>query len=179
MGNILFKGIYYIFLTAVFAMGILLVTSVIGIGGIQVKIVQSGSMEPAIPVGSIVVIKPSADYNAGDVITFGEDTREKVPTTHRIIDERIVSGEARYVTKGDANEERDAQEVRHREVIGKVLVSAPYVGFVLDFARKPLGFALLIGVPAAMIVVDEVSKIVTEVRRMRRKKHEAIESEQV
>src|SRR3989338_8215020 len=53
-------------------------------GNIEIKIVKSGSMEPAIKTGSIVVIKPASLYGVGDVITFGEDSRTTYPTTHRI-----------------------------------------------------------------------------------------------
>jgi signal peptidase len=168
----LFKTLYYAFVAVLIAFGLLLGASYIGVGSIEVKIVQSGSMEPAIKTGSIVIIKPTDDYNVGDVVTFGKDTRDEVPTTHRIIEERIVSGQAQYIVKGDANDDRDPQEVRERDIIGKVMLSVPYLGYILDFARKPLGFVLLIGVPALVVVLDEASSIWGEVKKMRGKKKE-------
>lgn len=168
----LFKIIYYVFFTALVVLGLLLVTSYFGIGGVSVKIVQSGSMEPSIKVGSIVVVRPAEDYNTGDVITFGEDTQEEVPTTHRIVNERIVGGEVFYSTKGDANDDVDPQEVSQDEVIGKVLFSIPILGYILDFARKPVGFILLIGLPALLVVSDEVVSIWKEVKRMKVKRKE-------
>ncbi|MHB1330627.1 MAG: signal peptidase I [Minisyncoccota bacterium] len=167
-----FKIIYYVFFTLLVVLGLLLVTSYFGIGGVSVKIVQSGSMEPSIKVGSIVVVRPTTDYNTGDVITFGEDTQKEVPTTHRIVDERIVGGEVLYSTKGDANDDVDPQEVSKDEVIGKVIFSIPILGYILDFARKPVGFVLLIGVPALLVVSDEVMSIWKEVRKMQAKKKE-------
>lgn len=168
-----FKSIYYIFLTALIVIGGLFLVSVLPIpGNIDVKIVQSGSMEPAIKVGSVVVIKPSKKYDVNDVITFGKDTKVDVPTTHRIIDERVVSGTTLYTTKGDANEDKDIKEVRDSEIIGKVLISIPYLGYILDFAKKPIGFALLIGIPAVIVIYDEVRNIFTETKKMRRKKDE-------
>jgi signal peptidase I len=137
-------------------------------GNIEAKIVQSGSMEPSIPVGALVVIKPFENYAVGQVITFGEDTRTKIPTTHRIESVRHEGGVTYYKTRGDANEEADSRETLHGEVIGRVVVSVPYVGFVLDFAREPLGFALLIGLPALIIIFDELFNIVAEVRKLRR-----------
>lgn len=173
-----FKSIYYIFLLALIAIGGLFLVSVLPIpGNVDVKIVQSGSMEPAIKVGSVVVIKPSKKYDVNDVITFGKDTKKDVPTTHRIIDERVVSGTTLYTTKGDANEDKDIKEIRESEIIGKVLLSVPYLGYLLDFAKKPLGFALLIGIPAVIVVYDEVIKIWKEVKKIKRKdeKEETIE----
>lgn len=168
-----FKTIYYIFLTALVVIGGLFLVSVLPIpGNIDVKIVQSGSMEPAIKVGSVVVIKPSKKYDVNDVITFGKDTKEDVPTTHRIIDERVVTGTPMYTTKGDANEDKDIKEVRESEIIGKVLISIPFLGYILDFAKKPLGFALLIGIPAVIVIFDEVANIFRETKKLRKKKNE-------
>lgn len=127
--------------------------------GYEIRIVQSGSMEPVLPVGSVVLIQPAERYSVGDIITFGDSTPGSLPTTHRIIDDRIVAGELAYVTQGDANEEPDIEPVRESAVRGKVLFAIPYLGFLLDFARQPLGFALLIGVPALLITIEELSSL--------------------
>lgn len=171
------KAINYIFygffITMMLAIAGLLVASMLPIpGNIELKIVKSGSMEPTIPTGSLVIVKPSANYGVGDVITFGADTKTEIPTTHRIIEfETDENGRSVYRTKGDANEDADANAVSRGEVIGKVVFHVPYVGFVLDFARQPLGFALLIGVPAALVILEEVMTITKEVRMaLRRRK---------
>lgn len=137
---------------------------------IEIKVVKSGSMEPAIPVGALVIIKPVATYVVGDVITFGRDTKTEIPTTHRIVAIREANGSAWYTTKGDANEERDPKEVAAREVIGKVLATVPGAGYVLDFAKQPLGFALLIALPAGIIILDELLAIYREIRKRLRPK---------
>ena len=171
--KVLSKIGYWIFVMAVVLLGLLLVTSLIPVpGNLEVKIVQSGSMEPAIKTGAMVVIRPSSEYRVGDVIMFGEDTKTKVPTTHRIVADEVRGGVFYYTTKGDANEDPDSQQVTQNEVIGKVLFSIPYLGYVLDFAKKPLGFALLIGVPAAIVVFDEAGNIWREMRKIRVKKKE-------
>ena len=168
--KVLSKIGYWIFVTAVVLLGLLLVTSLIPVpGNLEVKIVQSGSMEPSIKTGALVILKPSTEYHIGDVIMFGEDTKTKVPTTHRIVADEVRSGVFYYTTKGDANEDPDPQQVAQSEVIGKVLFSIPYFGYVLDFAKKPLGFALLIGVPAAIVVFDEGANIWRETKRLRKK----------
>ena len=162
---------YWIFVAAVILLGLLLVTNLIPVpGNIEVKIVQSGSMEPTIKTGALVVLKPFDEYQIGDVIMFGEDTKTKVPTTHRIVADEVRSGVFYYTTKGDANEDNDPQPVAKTEVKGKVLFSIPYLGYVLDFAKKPLGFALLIGIPAAIVVFDEAGNIWRETRKLRIKK---------
>ena len=169
----IFKIIYYIFLAFIGAIAILLIFSVFPItGNYKLLIVQSGSMAPAIKMGGIVVVKPADDYKIGDVITFGPYTRTKAPTSHRIYDIKVTEGQAVYITKGDANNAPDAREISKRDVLGKVLFSVPYVGFAVDFAKKPLGFALIIIVPAAIIVFDEIKKIYEEIKKKKTAKNQ-------
>lgn len=166
----LFTVAYYIFIAAIAALGLLLVVALFPLeGNIQIKIVKSGSMEPTIHTGSIVVVKPMASYQKGDIVTFGPDTKKEIPITHRIIEVRGTGAQMRFLTKGDANEDKDMKEIASREIIGKVLFSVPYLGYVIDFARKPLGFFLLIIVPACIVIVDELITIWKELRTGRRK----------
>ncbi len=162
----LLKIIYWIFLGLIVAIALLLIVSVFPItGNIKFFTVQSGSMEPAIKMGGVVLVKPVDDYKIGDVITFGEMTRTKSPTTHRIYDIKVQGGQPVYITKGDANEDPDTKEIQKKDVIGKVLISAPFLGYAVDFAKKPMGFALIIIIPAAIIVGDEIKKIIYEIKK--------------
>jgi len=160
------KVIYSIFVAFIVVVAVLLIVSVLPItGNYKIMVVQSGSMAPAIKMGSIVAVKPADDYKIGDVITFGPYTRTKAPTSHRIYDIKVIDGQPVYITKGDANNAPDAREITKRDVLGKVLFSVPYVGFAVDFAKKPIGFALIIIVPAAIIIGDEIKKIYEEVKK--------------
>jgi len=164
--------IYTIFITVMLGVAGLLLGSMLPIpGNIEIKIVKSGSMEPAIPTGSVVVVKPSEAYRKGDIVTFGKDTERDIPTTHRIIAVAGSGAGMTYTTKGDANEEQDGTQTPARDIIGKVVFSLPYAGFILDFARQPLGFALLIGVPAGLVILEELVTIFKEARAaLRRRK---------
>lgn len=148
--------------------GLLLGTMLPIPGNIEVKIVKSGSMEPAIMTGSIVIVKPESSYKIGDVITFGKDTKTDVPTTHRII---AQNSDGTYTVKGDANEDPDPNPVQRSSVIGSVVFHVPYVGFVLDFARQPIGFTLLIAIPAALVILEELLTIFRETRRWMRRRN--------
>lgn len=134
---------------------------------VEVKIVKSGSMEPTIMTGAAVVILERDQYAVGDVVTFTAVDSE-IPTTHRIIGTEEQEGRLVFITKGDANEEADVAPVWPEYVIGKVVLDVPYLGFIFDFARQPLGFALLVGIPAFLIIFDEVEKIVREIRARRK-----------
>lgn len=175
----IFKTIYYIFLGVIALIAILLVVSIFPItGNYKVMVVLSGSMEPAIKMGSVVIVKPQADYKIGEVITFGTVSKTKTPTTHRIHDIKVNVGTPIYITKGDANNAPDVKEVLPREVVGKVLFSVPYIGFAVDTAKKPLGFMFIIIVPALYIIYDEFVKIKKEVGKLKKGKEPAAQTEE-
>jgi len=162
----IFKIIYYIVIGFIVLVVLLLIISVLPItGNYKIMTVISGSMEPDIKMGSVVVVKLADDYKIGDVITFGPVSKTKAPTSHRIYDIKVVDGKPVYITKGDANNAPDAREVFQKDIIGKVLFDVPYVGYAVDFAKKPIGFALIIIVPAAIIIFDEIKKIFYEIKK--------------
>ena len=169
----LFKIIYYIFTVFIAIVAVLLIVSVFPItGNYKIMVVQSGSMEPTIKMGSLVIVKPESDYKIGNVITFGPVTKTKAPTSHRIYDIKVINGEPVYVTKGDANNAPDTTEIQKKDIIGKVLFSVPYIGYAVNFAKKPLGFGLIIIVPAALIIFDEVKNIFQEIKTKKQRETE-------
>lgn len=127
------------------------------VGADHSYVVLSGSMEPGIAPGDAVVVRdvsPSA-LHVGDIITFrrpGHDT----PTTHRIVDVRQSGGQLEFRTKGDANDNADPGWTPASAVVGRVLFVLPYVGRVVLFANTKLGFAALVGLPFALLVVSEL-----------------------
>ena len=96
--------------------------------GYQMYTVISGSMEPAIPTGSLVYIKgmEPRDVADGDVIAFygGHDSNAII--THRVVKNRVVMGE--FITKGDANEKEDMNPIPYSNFLGRVELSMPVVG---------------------------------------------------
>lgn len=162
---------YGVIIGAVLCAGLLFVATLMPIpGNVQIKVVKSGSMEPAIRTGSIVAIRPAASYKVGDVITFGKDTKTQIPTTHRIVGIEGVGASATYTTRGDANDTADQVVTRISDIRGKVLFTVPFAGYALAFARTKLGFFLLVGVPALFVFVEEGFAIYKELARARRRK---------
>ena len=173
----IFKTIYYIFVGIVALIALLLLFSVFPItGNFKVLTVLSGSMEPDIKTGSIIVIKPAENYQVGDVITFGKTAA--TPTTHRIENMEVIEGKILYITKGDANNAPDNRKVTEQDIIGKVLFSIPYLGYAVDAVKKPFGFMLIIIIPAAIIVYDELKKVRSEITKMKDKKKKEEEEDQ-
>ncbi|MCD6240803.1 signal peptidase I [Candidatus Bathyarchaeota archaeon] len=122
------------------------------------SVVMSGSMEPTIPVGSIVVVGTvnPEDVKVGDVIAFRTGESRII---HRVIDRVVEDGSIYFKTKGDANEEPDPWLVRPQDICGVVILTVPYYGYLIYFAQTPLGFTLMVIVPAILIIAGEVRSI--------------------
>jgi signal peptidase len=166
-----FKTIYYIVLGALIFIALIFVISVFPItGNIKLMSVLSGSMEPTIHTGSIVLVKPISNYKVDNIVTFGKNTKTDIPTTHRIVGERVQDGATVYTTKGDANNANDNKEISKEEIIGKVYFSVPYLGYAVDFIKKPFGLMIVIVIPAVIVIYDEIQKIGREFKKMKDKK---------
>lgn len=137
----------------------------------DVQVVMSGSMEPAMPVGSVVLVRP-VDAEAvavGDIITFRRQGSPDL-VTHRVVE--VVHGDSlSFRTRGDANEEPDTSLVPADALRGRVWVTIPYLGYVAQHARQPWGFLLLVGLPGGLIIAGELFRIFTTLRRGRQGKH--------
>lgn len=101
------------------------------LAGYQIYHVISGSMEPAIPVESVVYVKDvaPADIQKKDVIAFHSVLGEEAIITHRVVSNNRVAGE--IVTKGDANAKEDMEPVPYENVLGKVALTVPVLGKIL------------------------------------------------
>lgn len=107
--------------------------------GYETYVVVSGSMEPNIPVGSIVYSKKAdpAALQTGDVIVFVDPARGTTPITHRVVTNDTAAGT--IVTKGDANEAEDVNPATYDNIKGKVAVHIPRMGFVASALTSFLG----------------------------------------
>ena len=131
-----------------------------GIAGYKLYIVLSGSMEPELHTGSLVIVKPADPIKlaVNDIITFRSLDNIDALITHRIV--AINSGEnLSFATKGDANDVNDPQSVLAANVVGKVSFSLPYVGYVLNFARSKMGLLLLVILPGVVLIILELRKL--------------------
>ena len=145
--------------------------------GLRMFVVQSGSMEPTIQTGALVLIKSQPEYQVQDIITFKNDPNIDIKksgstTTHRIVEIKKENEQTRFVTKGDANNAVDSEQRNPELVLGKVLTSVPKAGFLVSFAQTQLGFVVLIVIPATLIVYSELMNIKTEFVKMFKQKSE-------
>lgn len=120
--------------------------------------VISGSMRPSIDVGSAVIIAKQPNYNVNDVITY--KLEEKL-VTHRIIYSRNY-----ILTKGDANRDIDKETVDKKNIIGKVIVTLPYLGRIQEATKNGLGLIIFIILPSVLIILHETFIILREVKKL-------------
>lgn len=104
--------------------------------GYEIYDVVSGSMEPTVPVGSIIYVKAAepSTIKKGDIIAF--QSGESV-VMHRVVDNKIVEGT--FTTKGDANPSEDMNEVPYSSLIGIVVRHIPVLGQLLILFGSTLG----------------------------------------
>ena len=95
--------------------------------------ILTGSMTPAYPPGTLVVVKPvdPAEVRVGDVITYQLESGKPTLVTHRVIELGLrADGERQWVTQGDANVVADEKPVRAVQLRGRVWYHVPYLGHV-------------------------------------------------
>ena len=124
--------------------------------GWRTEVVISGSMEPAIRTGSIVIARPTLPeaIRTGDVIMFFSPDRKSL-TTHRVVGVESDSG-LRFITRGDANKNADMNAVEPGQVVGTVVHTIPYIGHLVHFIKTPLGFIVFLLIPAVILIGREI-----------------------
>jgi signal peptidase len=108
-------------------------------------VVGGGSMEPAIPFGSVVVVTPvpAEQLAVGDVVSVRVGAQQAV-FTHRIV--RLVPREDGLwlETKGDANDKPDPSIIPATTVIGRLEASLPYAGYAVRLLSTAQGVLFLL-----------------------------------
>lgn len=94
--------------------------------------VLTQSMEPGLPPGTLVVVRPTPvdDIRVGDVITYQIRSGEAAVVSHRVMSKTYADGELTFVTKGDNNDTVDPEPVREVQVRGTLWYSLPLLGWV-------------------------------------------------
>ena len=95
--------------------------------GFQGHVVVSGSMEPRLSPGDVVLTRPvlPQDLQPGQVLLFPDPEG-----ADRLVLHRLVSFDERgdLITRGDANQSNDSTHVPASSVIGEAQLRVPHVG---------------------------------------------------
>lgn len=125
--------------------------------GCNTYAVISGSMEPEIPVGSIVCSQKVefADLKENDIISYQVSSDTIV--THRIVS--IDNEKKQVITKGDANNVNDANPVPSSNIIGKVVFSLPLIGYISIYMQSMLGIVIICAIVFILILLNYLPDI--------------------
>lgn len=117
--------------------------------GYKVCAVLTGSMEPTLPVGSVVYIQPVAPQGiqVGDVLTFRASGFDSL-ATHRVME--IDKEHGSFITKGDRNPVNDLTPVPFANTVGKVTYAIPLLGYLSVLMQTRVG---MLGIAAVFAVV--------------------------
>ena len=144
-----------------FAIGILVAIVVPFALGMRSLSVMSGSMEPALRTGDVIVNKwiPPRDARVGDAVSFNDPARGNIVLTHRVVRLRRRGNQVDFVTRGDANTGVERWSAPANGRIGRVAYRVPHAGFLMVFTRTPGGKLLFLVIPACLWGAWEVFRI--------------------
>ncbi len=115
--------------------------------------ILSGSMEPAISTGDVIVTRPMSPLaiNVGDIVTFRDPSNDTRLVTHRVRRVEIGGGVAKFETKGDANNTAERWSVLADGQVGLVTYRVPKLGYVLEWLTRRWPRALILTLPALIL----------------------------
>ncbi|HUG16852.1 MAG TPA: signal peptidase I [Thermomicrobiales bacterium] len=120
-------------------------------GNVTYVIVNGNSMEPGLRRGDLVMVRQSAGYEIGDVVTYRHPTIG--PVIHRIVDR---DGD-RFILQGDNNDWLDSYNPNAAEIAGAKWLHIPAAGAVIAHVRNPRGLTL-VGIILAGVLIMTASK---------------------
>lgn len=125
--------------------------------------VLSGSMSPEISAGDMVAVKKvnPQDIREGDIISY---RRGREYVTHRVVGIASENSRISFMTKGDANDDKDAETIASENLVGKVVFTVPKAGYMVQYVRSPPGFVIFIIIPAALIIMRHIIKILKHLK---------------
>lgn len=160
-----------------FAVAIIVMIAVALVGmrlaGFKTFTVMSGSMEPDLPVGSMVYVRP-VDYKSlkvGDVVSYVAND-EKTVVTHRIVDIEVDKEDSsvwRFKTKGDANTTSDGSLVHYKNVLGTPVFIIPQIGYFAHNIQRPPGIYITLVVGTLLLAWTFLPSTLEERRKTARR----------
>lgn len=114
--------------------------------GYGISVVLSGSMEPAVSVDDLVVIKAGNDYGVGDVVAYNDGY---AMVLHRLVE----LDEESAVTKGDANNVAD-EPIKREAIAGKMVAKWDGGGRIVGVVQSPAGIISILSVAVVLLVLS-------------------------
>jgi signal peptidase len=140
--------------------------------GYEIYNVVSGSMEPTIPVGSVIYVGQISPENVReeDVIAFQKDGELVV---HRVVKNKTVEG--KFVTKGDANNVEDLEPIPYDALVGKVERHFPVAGRFMMLYTSGIGKLYVLGFALCGVMFNVLAGLIRDRQATKRKQQRIAE----
>lgn len=137
-------------------------------------VVLTGSMLPNIKPNDVVFTKkvPGAKLEPKDIITFASSDPRFNGTiiTHRIIEKfKTNAGTYEFRTKGDNNNVADDALVQEDNIMGKVILKIPKLGYLQTFLATKGGWIIAILIPSLGVISYDILKLLKIVGKKTKK----------
>jgi signal peptidase len=136
------------------------------------------SMEPTLPPGTLIVVRPvdTDDLQVGDVATYQIRSGEAAVITHRITAVASESDGTRSFTfQGDNNAEPDSKAVTPAQIQGEVWYSVPLVGWANQAVNGQARGWIIPAAAVGLLVYAAVTILTGAVQARRRRAASAAE----
>lgn len=137
--------------------------------GVGAAVVLSGSMEPELSVGDLLIVRERDSYEVGDVVVYQTG---RTAVTHRIVS---IEGDE-VIAKGDANNVED-DPITRAQIKGAVVCAIPLAGRVANAIKSPLGTLCILALAVLLLErsfhvdkqkdKDELAAIKAEIERLK------------
>lgn len=112
--------------------------------GVGAAVVLSGSMEPELSVGDLLIVSEREAYEVGDIVVFQDG---RTPVTHRIVE---TDEDGKFITRGDANNTNDAP-IFPDQIKGEVVFSIPLLGYAVNVIKNPFGTLFILALAVFLL----------------------------
>ena len=134
-------------------------------------VIGSGSMEPIIKIKDAIItrrVDSIDDIEVGDVVTYRamDESYYGILITHRVVDIQTTDGKTIFITKGDHNETVDRSPIEFGQIMGKVIMRIPKIGYIKYFLVSSYGWLIAIVVPSLAIIGYDIFKVVRNIEQM-------------
>lgn len=121
--------------------------------GSEWRTVQTGSMEPFISPGDVVLVSPlRSQPEIGDIVAFPDPLHSDRDILHRVVG---FAEDGSILTKGDANDINDPWQLDPSLVLGENTFTIPRIGFLVEPVGSDLGILVFLVLPAMAIIINE------------------------
>lgn len=158
------KKILDIITTTLLILVVIFAVLIVGVRlfGLEPYTVISGSMEPEYHVGSLIYVKKTSVDELENQMPITYRMNNGVVVTHRIIE--VITdedtGEVKYITKGDANDDADGTPVTFDRIIGRPVFHIPLLGYISHFVQNPPGVYIVILIMALLLLLTFMPDVI-------------------